>query len=255
MASHVKYTVTQGIDWDRLVVVKDRRTRRVIRPIECWARIKTGELTVAPIRTLVTSEGAILLSLTAAETKSLPVGELEFDVIAKHNKRQSLAYGSFTTYPGRFRGETITRPVARGVINVEPLDTVTSLEQETQVEIRFKKGQDYRLVFSWKDSSGNFIGIQDAYMQAKNGDGSAAVDIRWFASAPSESTIINLPGPQRGYLAPIEDASLELHISDANTVNPGTYRYDIFIQEEGGDWVPLSGGALVVEESVSTRPE
>jgi hypothetical protein len=255
MASYVTYTATQGIDWDRLVVVKDRRTRRVIRPIECWARIKTGDLTVAPIRTLVTSEGAILLSLTAEETKALPVGELEFDVIARHNKRQSLAYGSFTTYPGRFQGETITRPVVRGVIKVEALDTVTSLEQETQVEIRFKKGQDYRLVFAWKDSSGDLIGIKDAYMQAKNGDGSAAVDIRWFSTAPDEAAILALPGPQRGYLAPIEDASIELHISDANTVEAGVYRYDIFVQEEGDDWVFLAGGALVVEESVSTRPQ
>jgi hypothetical protein len=255
MISRVSYNVTQGVDWDRLVVVKDRRTRRVIRPIECWARIKTGELTVAQIRTQVTSEGAILLSLTAAETKALPAGDLEFDVIATHNKRQSLAYGSFTTYPGRFRGETITRPVVRGVLKVSPLDTVTSLEQETQVEIRFKKGQDYRLMFSWKDSAGEFIGVKDAYMQAKNGDGSAALDIRWFNEVPDESAIVNLPGPQRGYLAPAENASIELHISDANTVAPGVYRYDIFVQEEGDDWMFLAGGALVVEESVSTRPE
>jgi hypothetical protein len=255
MASYVKYTATQGIDWDRLVVVKDRRSRRVIRPIECWARIKTGDLTVAPIRTMVTSEGAILLSLTAEETKALPVGELEFDVIAKHNKRLSLAYGSFTTYPGRFQGETITRPVVRGVLKVEPLDTVTSLEQETQVEIRFKKGQDYRLVFAWRDSAGALLGVKNAYMQAKNGDGSAAVDIRWFSAAPAEEVIVNLPGPQRGYIAPIEDASIELHISESNTVAPGVYRYDIFVQEEGDDWVFFAGGALVVEESVSTRPE
>lgn len=123
------------------------------------------------------------------------------------------------------------------------------------MEIRFKKGQDYRLVFAWKDNSGDLIGIQDAYMQAKNGDGSYALDIRWFNTAPSESTILNLPGSQRGYLAPIEDASIELHISDANTIAAGVYKYDIFVQEEGDDWVCLAGGALVVEESVSTRPQ
>jgi hypothetical protein len=254
MTSYVKYTATQGIDWDRLVVVKDRRTRRVIRPIECWARIKTGDMTVAPIRTLVTSEGAILLSLTAEETKSLPVGELEFDVIAKHSKRQSLAYGSLTTYPGVFEGATITRPVASGIIKVEPLDTVTSLEQETQVEIRFKKGEDYRITYSWKDHDGDLVPIKDAYMQAKNGDGSTALDIRWFADTPNEDTVVALPGIQRGYLAPLAGVTMELHISDANTIAPGTYRYDIFVQELSDDWTPFTAGTLIVEQSVSTRP-
>jgi hypothetical protein len=255
MASYVTYTATQGIDWDRLVVVKDRRTRRVIRPVECWARIKTGDLTVAPIRTLVTSEGAILLSLTAEETKALPVGELEFDVIARHNKRQSLAYGSFTTYPGRFQGETITRPVVRGVLKVEALDTVTSLEQETQVEIRFKTGEDYRITYSWRDPAGNVVNVKDAYMQAKNGDGSVAIDIRWYPVTPLEETIVALPGNQRGYLAPLEGVTMELHISDTNTIPAGVYRYDIFVQELSDDWTPFTGGTLIVEQSVSEKPE
>lgn len=254
MASYVTYTATQGIDWDRLVVVKDRRTRRVIRPIECWARIKTGDLTVAPIRTLVTSEGAILLSLTAEETKSLPVGELEFDVIAKHNKRQSLAHGSFTTYPGRFQGETITRPVVRGVLKVEPLDTVTSLEQETQVEIRFKTGEDYRITYTWRDPHGDLVPIKNAYMQAKDSNGDLVLDIRWFPVTPPEEQIIALPGNQRGYLAPLEGVTMELHVSDTNTVPSGVYRYDIFVQELSDDWTPFTAGALVVEQSVSENP-
>ncbi len=255
MTDFVPYRVTQGIPWERLIVVRDQRTHRIIRPVNCWARIKTGELTVASITTFVTSEGAILLSLTAEETKALPVGDLAFDVIAEHAKRQSLVYGSLTTYPGRITGETITRPVAKGIIKVSALDTVTSLEQETQVEIRFKTGEDYRITYSWRDSEGNVVNVKDAYMQAKNGDGSVALDIRWYPVTPAEEVIVALPGNQRGYLAPLEGVTMELHISDTNTIPAGVYRYDIFVQELSDDWTPFTGGTLVVEQSVSEKPE
>jgi hypothetical protein len=254
MTSTVKYTATQGIPWERLLIVRDRRTRRIIRPIEAWSRIKTNGYTVATINCEITSEGGILLSLTKEQTQDLPTGELQFDVIAKTYKRQSLVYGSLTTYPGRLTGEVITQPVAKGTINVSALNTITSMEQEEQVEIRFKKGQDYRSSYSWKDEAGVVVTVKDAYMQAKNGDGSLALDIRWFVTAPEEGTVIALPGIQRGYLAPFEGGTLELHISDTNTIQPGTYTYDIFVQEQSDDWTFLSGGTLIVEAVVSTRP-
>lgn len=254
MTSTVKYTATQGIPWERLLIVRDRRTRRIIRPIEAWARIKTNGYTVAPITCEVTSEGGILLSLTKEQTQDLPVGELTFDVIAKTYKRQSLVYGSLTTYPGRLTGEIITQPVARGTITVSALNTVTSLEQEEQVEIRFKKGQDYRSSYAWKDEEGTVLTVKNGYMQAKNTAGTVVLDIRWFSSTPSEATVLALPGIQRGYIAPFEGATFELHVSDTNSIAPGVYRYDIFVQELSDDWTFMSGGTMVVEEVVSTRP-
>ena len=254
MASHVTYNAIQGIPWERLVMVRDRRTHRIIRPLECWARIKTGPISVAPLTTTITTEGGILLQLTGADTQDLPVGVLEFDVMAKTSRKQSLVYGSLTTYPSTYLGETITQVVAQGTITVSALNSITSLEEESQVEIRFKKGEDYRLIYSWTDEDGALVSVNDAYMQAKTSTGATVLDIRWYAATPSEATVIGLTGNRRGYIAPSTGATMELHISDSNTVPAGVYRYDIFVKEADNDWKPLSAGNLVVEESVSTRP-
>lgn len=254
MLSHVKYTAIKGIPWERLVIVRDRRTHRVVRPIDCWARVRTGTLTVKEIHTQVTSEGGILLTLSAAETQDLPVGDLEFDVMATTYKTQSLVYGSLTSYAVNSSGETITQPVVKGTISVSALDTVTSLEENSQMEIRFKKGEDFRIVYSWTDDDDAIVSVKDAYMQAKDVNGATVLDIRWFAAKPSENTIIALPGNRRGYFAPFANATMELHISDSNSITAGEYTYDIFVQESDDDWKPLAAGTLVVEASVSTRP-
>jgi hypothetical protein len=254
MLSYTEYTATQGIPFERLIIVRDRRTHRVVRPLDCWGRIKTGDISVVPLTTQITSEGGILISLTAEQTRDLPVGTLEFDIMATSYKRQSLVYGSLTTYSSGPAGETITRPVAKGVIKVSALDTVTSLEEDSQVEIRFKKGTDFRSVYSWTDSDGSVVSINNAILQAKDSSGSVVLTINWFASTPSEATIIALPATQRGYIAPFSGATMELHISDSNTIAAGTYVYDILVREQDGDWKPLSAGNLVVEDAVSTRP-
>lgn len=254
MHSYVEYNATQGIPFERLVMVRDRRTHRVVRPIECWGRIKTGDISVAPLTTEITSEGGILISLTAEQTKDLPVGTLEFDIMAKTYKRQSLVYGSLTTYGSLSTGETITQPVIRGTIKVSALDTVTSLEEDSQVEIRFKKGTDFRSVYSWTDTDGEVVAVQNAILQAKDANGTLVLTINWFASKPAENTIIALPATQRGYLAPFAGSTMELHISDYNTIAAGVYKYDILVQEQDSDWKPLVAGNLVVEDSISTRP-
>lgn len=122
------------------------------------------------------------------------------------------------------------------------------------MEIRFKTGEDYRSTYKWCDPQGDLIPIKDAYMQAKDSAGNVVLDIRWFPITPPEEQILALPGNQRGYLAPFEDVTMELHISDANTVPSGVYRYDIFVQELSDDWTPFTAGALVVEQSVSEKP-
>ena len=254
MLSFNSYTAVQGLPFERLVIVRERRTHRVVRPLECWGRIRTGTLSVVPLTLTITSEGGILMSLTPEQTKELPVGVLEFDIIAKYYKTQSLVYGSLTAYSTGPGGETVTAPVVKGTITVSALGTVTSLEEDSQVEIRFKKGTDFRSVYSWTDETGAIVTVQNAILQAKNEADSVVLTINWFASKPSENTIVNLPATQRGYLAPFAGATMELHISDSNSIASGTYVYDILVQEQDSDWKPLSGGTLVVEKAVSTRP-
>lgn len=235
MHRYVNYSLTRGLPWERLVIVKDNATHRVLKPTDASAYIKTGETTKVELTTEITKENGIMLSLTAEETQDLPIGDLVYDVLA--------------TIGG------IQRPVSRGTITVTALDTVTPLEEAQAMELRYKQRTDFRRTFTWKDEQGDVVTVTDAYMQAKDSDGNTVLDLRWFASVPAENTIVALPADQRGYIAPALGGTLEVHISNANTVAAGTYSYDIFVQNSvSGDWDVMVSGSLVVESSISTPP-
>ena len=123
------------------------------------------------------------------------------------------------------------------------------------MEIRFKKHTDYRRTFTWKDANGNVLTIQSAFMQAKTSTGTVGIDLRWYETTPTEDTVIALsPANKRGYLAPVTGGTLELHISNTNSVAAGFYNYDIFVQDTAGDWDCIVSGTLVVEEAISAPP-
>jgi hypothetical protein len=234
MIRTVNYTLTRGLPWERLIIIKDRRTRRLMRPTDARAYIKTGALTVAEVTTTLTSENGILLSLTGVETQDLPLGELEYDVLATINGVQ--------------------QPVSKGTISVSALDTVTPLEDALAMEIRFKKYTDFRQAYTWKDEKGQVLTVQSAYMQAEDANGVTVLDLRWFDVAPDEAAIAALPESQRGYIAPKTDYTLEIHISDKNSVPTGEYLFDLMVQDSSGDWSCLSQGQVIVEYSVSAPP-
>jgi hypothetical protein len=92
-------------------------------------------------------------------------------------------------------------------------------------------------------------------MQAKTSTGTTVLDLRWYATKPSENTVIALtPANKRGYLAPATGATLELHVSNANTIAAGSYSFDLFVQDSAGDWDSISSGTLVVEAAISAPP-
>lgn len=240
------YHITKGLPWERLVIVKDRRTHRVLMPTDAWATIKTSNNTKKTVPLYITSEGGIMLYLSAEETRELPEGELPYDVVAVLTQRSALAGGGWTS---------VTTPVATGTVLVSSVDLASSLGDSTYMELTLKKGADFRLTLSWLGSDGAVLSITDAYMQAKNSTGTVVVDLRWFATTPSETTILSQTGPRRGYLAPFTGESLEMHISDMNTVTAGTYPYDIFVKGSvNDDWVFLAGGNLIVESTISVKP-
>ncbi len=234
MVRHVDYTLTRGLPWERLIIVKDRWTHRLMYPSDARAYIKTGDITVAEITCTITTQNGIKLSLTAEETQDLPLGELSYDVMATVGGYQ--------------------QPVAKGTIDVSALDTITPLEDALAMEIRYKQYTDYRRNFTWKDDNGVLIAVQSAFMQAKNSSGTTVIDLRWYATTPPESTVIGLPANRRGYLAPVTGATLEMHLSNALVVAPGAYNYDLFVQDSAGDWDCLVSGNLVVEAAVSAPP-
>jgi hypothetical protein len=207
----------------------------MLKPTDCRSFIKTGDLAKMEITTAITRENGIMLSLTAEETQDLPLGDLQYDVLA--------------TVKG------IQRPVVEGTISVTALDTVTPLEDSKAMEIRFKQHTDYRRTFTWKDADGVVISVQSAFMQAKTSTGTTVIDLRWYSATPSEATVIALtPANKRGYLAPATGATLELHVSNTNNVAAGSYSFDLFVQDSAGDWDCISSGTLVVEAAVSAPP-
>lgn len=235
MTSHVNYSIERGLPWERLILVKNKYNRRIMKPTDSRAFIQTGTTTKFEITTSITKEGGILLELTAEETRDLPEGALSYDVLATI--------------------KDVQQPVSKGIITVSNLDNITPLEDTDAMEIRYKQYTDYRRTFTWKDANGDVLTIQSAFMQAKTTTGTTVVDLRWYASTPSEATVIALtPASKRGYLAPATGATLELHISNANNVAAGSYPFDLFVQDTAGDWDCLASGTLVVEASVSAPP-
>lgn len=214
-------------------MVKNRRTHRVVQVSQARCMVDLGS-TKKSIPCEIVTGGGVYLRVEPSETLDFPVGEYPIDVVA----------------PVRDYWQV----VAQGTLSVVGLDNVTPLQDGQQMEIRFKKGEDYRNTFSWFDSDGNVITVTDAYMQAKDSLGSTVLDLRWYATAPDEATIGGLTANRRGYLAPYTGETLELHISELNSIAAGTYDFDLFVKGSSGDWKFLSGGTVVVESSVSTRP-
>jgi hypothetical protein len=234
MSSVVNYSITRGLPFERLIVLKDRRTHWLLKPTDCRAYVATTGNAKMEITSYITSEQAIMLSMTAEETQDLPLGDLSYDVLA--------------TVGG------VQRPVAQGTITVAALNTITPMEDSQAMEIRFKQRTDFRRTFTWRDADGEILSVQSAFMQAKTSTGTTVVDLRWFASVPSEATVVALPENRRGYLAPATGATLEMHISDKNTVAAGSYDFDLFVQDSAGDWDCLVSGTMVVEPAISEPP-
>lgn len=234
MARVVNYTIIRGLPWKRILQIKNRTQRRIMVPTRVKAQIQTSETTKKSLTVEITGAGEVLLSLTAAETLELPLGELPYDILAEYN-------GAFYK-------------VAKGGMAVEDSNPVTDRDEAQFMELRMKQHEDFRKTFTWKDSTGALQTVNNAYLQAIDVDGNTVLDLRWYSPAPNEATIIALPGERRGYLAPFTGKTLEMHISDKNTIPAGTHVFDLFVQDTDGDWERLAAGSISVDASVSTNP-
>ena len=241
MVWYVNYDIIRGLPWERLILVKDRRSHRVVTPSAARAYIKTGTNSLLEVATEVTGENGIQLSLTAAQTTDLPAGELAYDVWATC----------------RLYGADVEKQVSKGLVNVSTVDRITPEEDSKALELRYTQKTDFYRTFTWKDSDAVVQTVDGAYMQAKTAAGATVLDLRWYSSNPAEGTVIVLsPANTRGYLIAGEatDTTLDMHISDANDVAAGTYSYDLFVRDSAGDWDMLAAGSLVVEAATSSNP-
>jgi hypothetical protein len=203
-------------------------------PSAVKAQIQTTTQSKKNITATVNGSGDVRLYLTAAETLELPIGNLEYDVLAVY--------------------DDVYYQVTKGVITVNTGDTVTDRDEAQYMELRMKQYEDFRKTFTWKDSTGTLQAVTNAYLQAKDTAGTTVLDLRWYSSIPAENTIVALTANRRGYLAPKAGVTLEMHISDKNSIPAGVHTFDLFVQDSAGDWERLAAGTISVDASISTNP-
>ena len=240
MVWYVNYDIIRGLPWERLVIIKDRRSHRVVTPSAARAYIQTSTTSVQEVTTEITGENGVQLSLTAAQTTDLPTGELTYDVFATC----------------KLYGADVEKQISKGLVNVSTTDRVTPEEDSKALELRYTQKTDFYRTFTWKDSDDAVQTVTGAYMQAKDTAGAAVVDLRWYATKPSEATVISFsPAAMRGYLTTgATGTTLDLHISDKNDVAAGSYSFDLFVQDSADDWDVLAAGTLIVEAATSSNP-
>lgn len=240
MTTTIQYTLTRGLPWQRRICVKSKLTHYRVNIANPIAYVATDSTSKKQILAEILPEGIIKLSLDESETYDLPIGALNYDVWA------DVTIGL---------NETVYQPVAKGTITVSSYNNITPLEDSDEMEIRYKQRTDFRRIFTLTDDEGDVLTIQDAYLQAKDSTETTVLDLRWYASAPNEATVIALsPANKRGYLAPSTGATLEMHISDTNNIAAGSYDFDLFVKDSLGDWSCLAQGTIVVEASISSPP-
>lgn len=240
MPTTVNYQAIRGLPWSRCITVRSNRTHYRVNVTDPVAFIKITDNQKKQIAAEINSQGIIELVLDSSETTDLPVGALPYDVWA--NVQVGL-------------GEIIYQPVAKGMIDVSTYGSISPLEEVDGMELRFKQHTDFRRTFTLADDAGVTLVVQNAFMQAKSTAGVTVLDLRWYSSAPSENTVIALsPNNTRGYIAPIAGGTLEVHISNKNSIPAGSHSFDLFVQDSIGDWDCLVSGTIVVEAAVSVPP-
>lgn len=120
--AEINYTVDRGEIWERLVILKDRRTRRKRVPTEVAATVLIGT-TKYKIPTTITSEGGILLEMSANNTEWLSNGEYNWDMVATVSRSALLTSTPLT--------ETV---VVFGKLVVQTYDNITPMDSDGVTE-------------------------------------------------------------------------------------------------------------------------
>lgn len=116
------YTISRGELFERLLVIKDRRTRRKRIPTEAAASILiSGTAYVIPSQ--ITSEGGVLLTMSPENTEWLSDGVYDWDMVATVSRSSA-----FTSTPLQ---ETV---VVSGTITVSTYDNITPMASDGDPE-------------------------------------------------------------------------------------------------------------------------
>ena len=120
--AQINYTVDRGEVWERLLILKDRRTRRKRVPVEAAASVLIdGVKYVIPSE--ITSEGGVLLTMSAANTEWMEDGEYSWDMVATVSRSALLTSTPLT--------EAL---VVYGTLAVQTYDNITPMASDGVTE-------------------------------------------------------------------------------------------------------------------------
>ena len=114
----IDYRIRRGEKWERLIILKDRRTRRKRVPTECAASVLIGDVKYV-IPTYITSEGGIELTLSATNTEWLSDGTYSWDLVVTVSESALL-----TSTP------LVEVVAVYGTLSVDTYDNITPMESD-----------------------------------------------------------------------------------------------------------------------------
>ena len=119
----LNYTIHRGETWERLVIIKDRRTRRKRVPTTAAASLRSvstlGVATKHVIPVTITSEGGVLMSMSTGNTEWLAVGDYPWDMVVTVSRSALL-----TSTP------LVETLLVRGTLSVLSYDNITPMASD-----------------------------------------------------------------------------------------------------------------------------
>lgn len=114
----VNYNVARGEVWERLIILKDRRTRRKRVPVAAAVTVSVNDVKYV-IPSEITSEGGVLMQMTANNTEWLVDGDHPWDMVATVSRSALL---TSTPY-----AETV---VVSGTLHVSTYENLTPMASD-----------------------------------------------------------------------------------------------------------------------------
>lgn len=122
MLTERNYSIQRGEIWQKLLIFKDKRTRRRRVPAEAAATVLIDDVKyVLPVE--ITSEGGVLISLTPENTEWFEDGEYRWDAVVTISRSAML-----TTAP------TMETVPVYGTLTFTTYDNLTPMESDGNPE-------------------------------------------------------------------------------------------------------------------------
>jgi len=120
--TEINYFITRGEKWERLIILKDKRTRRKRVPTEAAASVLINDVKYA-IPVEITAEGGVSLTMSASNTEWLADGSYSWDLVVTVSESALL-----TSTP------LVEVVAVYGTLTVDTYDNITPMDSDGVTE-------------------------------------------------------------------------------------------------------------------------